>query len=195
MHEPALSTPTRPSDPDLPARLAVARRPGQAVLDGTWWPRSDRLEDELPGLDRAVHEAVGVDIAHFSYTLGSWSDRPRTVRAGSHQIKLGWFVAGGSPETVSVRLEDHRRVVLTVLAPGTGTVEAEGALAAVRRDPEPATAEPSAGSPAMRLLQEVHSIADPDARGRAARALEADLTQALAALRDTSVPGAADPSS
>lgn len=107
------------------SRVALVLEPGGMTIDGVWWPRSESLAGELPALDAALAQLLGVGIARFSYVLGSWSDRPRRVRAGGHLIKLGWFSHGAAPDHVDLSLEDYRRLVLKVIPPDTAPGEAE----------------------------------------------------------------------
>ncbi|SPM36270.1 hypothetical protein MRAB57_4110 [Mycobacterium rhizamassiliense] len=41
-----------------PIRLSVARELGRAI-DGAWWPRADRMTNELPGLVTALTPLLG----------------------------------------------------------------------------------------------------------------------------------------
>lgn len=41
-----------------PIRLSVARELGRAI-DGAWWPRTDRMTNELPGLVTALTPLLG----------------------------------------------------------------------------------------------------------------------------------------
>lgn len=176
------------------ARVALARRPGELVIDGVWWPRTDSLEDELPALDRAVTQVVGADIARFSYTLGTWTDRPRKVQADQHMIKLGWFTHGELLDSVDLSLNDYRRVVLTVIPPTTPSADAEELIRAVALlGPSPdvpvavgpgAAAEGSLGSEHVAVvLSRIRGIPDPVDRLRAARDLEAELLGVLGEVR------------
>ena len=184
------------------ARVALARRPGELVIDGVWWPRSDSLEDELPALDRAVTQIVGADVARFSYTLGTWTDRPRKVQADRHLIKLGWFTHGELPDTVDLSLNDYRRVVLTVIPPTTPAADAEELVKAVALlGPSPdaptavvagSAAEDSLGSEHVAVvLSRVRGMADPVDRLRAARDLEAELLVVLGEVRTVLAEAAA----
>jgi hypothetical protein len=107
------------------SRVTLMLEPGGMTIDGVWWPRSDSLAGELPALDAALAQLLGVGIARFSYVLGTWSDGPRRVRAGGHLIKLGWFSHGAAPDHVDLSLEDYRRLVLKVIPPDTAPGEAE----------------------------------------------------------------------
>ncbi len=134
------------------SRVTLVLEPGGMTIDGVWWPRSDSLVEELPALDVAVADTLGAGIARFSYVLGSWSDRPRRVRADRHLIKLGWFSHGATPDNVDLSLDDYRRVVLKVIPPETPRAEAEaflvGATILTSWSGSPsATAAPPAGSP------------------------------------------------
>lgn len=184
------------------ARVALARRPGELVIDGVWWPRTDSLEDELPALDRAVTQVIGADIARFSYTLGTWTDRPRKVQSDRHLIKLGWFTHGGLPDTVDLSLNDYRRVVLTVVPPATPSADAEKLLAAVSLlgpSPDEPTAVAPGAAPGESLgsehvavvLSRIRAITDPVDRLRAARDLEAELLVVLGEVRTVLAEAAA----
>ncbi|GIL35180.1 DUF5994 family protein [Phycicoccus sp. DTK01] len=193
-------------------RLSLRLSPGQVVIEGAWWPRSLRLEDELPPLDRAVRDATGAGIARFAYTLGTWTDQPRKVHAASHLIKLGWFTSGRFPDSVDLSLDDYRRVVLVVVPPDAGAAESAAAMSAfdldgTRSTSTEGTQPPPYHSPdlpselAQQLLStketvrqamlRVRGIADAGTRARAAAVLEVDLT--LAATEARTVVDQAEP--
>ncbi|WP_156690052.1 DUF5994 family protein [Mycobacterium sp. Marseille-P9652] len=44
--------------PENPVRLCVARELG-GDIDGAWWPRADRITNELPGLVAALTPLIG----------------------------------------------------------------------------------------------------------------------------------------
>ena len=113
------------------SRVTLVLEPGGMTIDGAWWPRTDSLVRELPALDVAIAQSLGAGISRFSYVLGSWSDRPRRVRATTHLIKLGWFSHGASPDNVELSLDDYRRVVLKVIPADTPADEAESFLSGV----------------------------------------------------------------
>jgi hypothetical protein len=50
--------------PATPVRLCVARELG-GDIDGAWWPRADRITNELPGLVAALTPLIG-DIASIN---------------------------------------------------------------------------------------------------------------------------------
>ncbi|QKE85090.1 DUF5994 family protein [Arthrobacter sp. NEB 688] len=106
------------------ARLALSLAPGQLVLHGAWWPRSHRLDEELPPLDLAMKDATGAGVARFAYTVGTWTDQPRKVRTATHMIKIGWFSTGDFPDSVDLSLDDYRRAVLVVIPPEASEDEA-----------------------------------------------------------------------
>lgn len=187
------------TEPDS-VRLSLRLSPGQLTIEGAWWPRSLRLEDELPPLDRAVRGATGAGIARFAYTLGTWTDQPRKVRSASHLIKLGWFSSGRFPDSVDLSLDDYRRVVLVVVPPDAGALESEVAMSAfdlggVRPDDAP----PGYRAPDLpaevaqqllatketvrRTMLRVRGLPDAATRARAAAHLEVDLTLAATEAR------------
>lgn len=177
----SLTTPTTHE-----ARVALTTAPGQVVIDGVWWPRSDVLEDEIPDLDRVVDEVLGATVARFSYVLGSWTDQPRKVRASDHLVKLGWFSTGSHPHVVDLSLSDYRRVLLTVIAPGTPEEEAERLLAAARAGQAPVPEVAAVESPeavVRRLVLAVSALADPADRERVGLELEAVLVAAAGEAR------------
>ena len=49
---------------DNPVRLCIARQLGRAI-DGAWWPRADRITNELPGLIAILIPLLG-DIASIN---------------------------------------------------------------------------------------------------------------------------------
>src|ERR1700734_3054733 len=85
---------TQPEGPRLQLR---PDRPGFAVLDGGWWPRSADPAAELPGLILALdkrHDRV----ARVMLGTADWdASRPSRIRvggpAGSRVVRVGWFAS------------------------------------------------------------------------------------------------------
>lgn len=53
-----MTYPLRKRRRDDPLRLCIARQLGRGI-DGAWWPRADRITNELPGLIAALVPLVG----------------------------------------------------------------------------------------------------------------------------------------
>ncbi|MFD9136204.1 DUF5994 family protein [Streptomyces bottropensis] len=100
--------------PSLPARLSLA--PYAAVpggFDGTWWPYSRNLADELPALVDAM-DGVGT-ITRVILGIELWPDIPHQIPVGGHFVTAGWFVSGHEQHEIMVcSYRDGLRTLLIV---------------------------------------------------------------------------------
>ncbi|MBF6172343.1 DUF5994 family protein [Nocardia blacklockiae] len=83
-------------------------------IDGLWWPRSDRLATELPGLLTFLAIRLG-PVRRVVYDQVSWAPAPRqlTVGHGEVQLKAHPFSAGN---TMYLFGTDNTMLVLQVIA-------------------------------------------------------------------------------
>jgi hypothetical protein len=67
------------ADPDT-ARLQLSPD-GSGRVDGAWWPRSDDLTAEVPGLAAALQSRLGT-IERVAYHPAAWAPAPRRAGTG-----------------------------------------------------------------------------------------------------------------
>lgn len=102
-------------------------------LDGAWWPRSDVLAYELPGLLAVLTDRVG-PIERLSYDMADWAPADRRLDAGGRRVRLDGFrrrTPGGTVHAVGIR---HGVLTLLVIPPTTPT---ETATAMLERAADP----------------------------------------------------------
>ncbi|WP_017934912.1 DUF5994 family protein [Nocardioides sp. Iso805N] len=122
-----------------PTRLALSTAPAPRLSDGTWWPRSRRLTDELDGLF-ALWPAEQGRIARVLYSPPDWEDRPRSVQVTGRRVKTGCFPHDDTHVLVLSML-DGRRVSISVIAPDAPLDAASKLLADVAAETAHATGE------------------------------------------------------
>lgn len=89
--------------------------PASSYLDGSWWPRSPQLADELPGLVSTLSSRLG-QVIMVGYHVNAWIDTPAQTQIDGHTIQLQGFTAD-KPASVIVIGRDGRRVTLLVIPP------------------------------------------------------------------------------
>lgn len=122
-----------------PTRLALNTAPAPGLCDGTWWPRSRRLTDELDGLFALWPPERG-RIARVLYSPPDWEDRPRSVQVTGRRIKTGCFPQDDTHVLVLSML-DGRRVSISVIAPDAPLDVATRLLADMATETAPAAGE------------------------------------------------------
>jgi hypothetical protein len=106
-------------------------RPGPALLDGGWWPRTDDPAAELPGLILALDKRHGRITRIMLGTAGWDGSRPHRLRvdgpAGARFVRLGWFdsMPGGLLTAISA---GGQRTDLVTVPARTGQREALAAM-------------------------------------------------------------------
>jgi hypothetical protein len=117
-----------PNNVAVPTRVRLALKPAGATtgyVDGGWWPRSGRLEAELPELLDTLRERLG-QVESVSYHLGDWSSPPRRVTQGGVSVRLaGYHVQAKG--TIDVIARD-KRLTLLVVGPAVSERAANNAL-------------------------------------------------------------------
>ncbi|MDR7169123.1 hypothetical protein J2W56_002864 [Nocardia kruczakiae] len=69
-------------------RLRVRpRRDGTGRVDGVWWPRTQDLAAELPGLLTVLRPRLG-PVRQIVYDPTGWLPSSRHLQLGSHRIRL-----------------------------------------------------------------------------------------------------------
>ncbi|GLU50084.1 DUF5994 family protein [Nocardiopsis ansamitocini] len=144
-----------PSAPRLWLEPATSHRP---LLDGSWWPRSRRLDTELPGLVRALDDRLD-STTHILVGPDDWDDHPKVVEVAGHTVRVFWFTGFPHDLLIATSLSGDRLDLMVVPAttePATAhaaaamagmngnTVHAPDILANVNRLRDAATAEETA---------------------------------------------------
>ncbi|GAA2134107.1 hypothetical protein GCM10009760_11040 [Kitasatospora kazusensis] len=119
------------------------------VFDGGWWPRSRRIERELPGLVQALWPVVG-PVLHVAVERSAWDGVPERITVGGHVVRINCFSSSAHTMSVGGGHQDH--FLLLVVPPATRRSVALAAVASA--------ASPGNSRPASRLL------ASPARRGR-----------------------------
>ncbi|MFE7170272.1 DUF5994 family protein [Streptomyces sp. NPDC057616] len=103
------------------ARLAlkpVSPSPGQAELDGAWWPRSRDLTQELPALADVLDPLWG-QITRIAVNARYWPVLPRRILVNGHAVKIGWFTSELDPHMILLLSGTSGRWDLLVIPPET----------------------------------------------------------------------------
>ncbi|MEV0500264.1 DUF5994 family protein [Streptomyces spectabilis] len=118
--------PTHPRSPAAPPPARLALRPPSfppGPVCGAWWPRSDDLEVELPGLADAFADQKS-RVTRIASHRGTWSTAPRTLRLPSHTVQVAWLVSGCDPHSIRLFSRNLRRWDLLVIPPDTADTSA-----------------------------------------------------------------------
>lgn len=116
-------TPKSGSRPDQDVRLDLGGSTRPHRFDGTWWPRTRNLVDELPGLIAALREH-GRPVARVAYHLDSWDAAPRRLTIEGQRVRLGGFRSIDPHQLSTTDLYRTVRVDLEVIRPATPTTPA-----------------------------------------------------------------------
>lgn len=119
-------------------------------IDGAWWPRSQRLVDELPELVASVFDRLG-QIMVVGYHRNGWDETPLQAQIGGRTVELLGFT-GAEPASVILIGEDGHHLSLHVIRPDTSEEVARQALQEAR---VPADVEPAARSAVARSVADV----------------------------------------
>jgi len=133
-------------------------RPASEHIDGTWWPRSKMLVEELPGLVTSVSNQLG-QVVMVGYHRDGWFETPPVSEINGHTIELLGFT-GNEPASVIAIGDNGRHITLQVIPPNVGEQVARHALDETKRraDAGGAAAENSA------IAGSVADVADKLAR-------------------------------
>lgn len=118
--------------PRLPFRLRLRLCPrddGTGYVDGVWWPRTQDLAAELPGLFTVLRPRLG-PVRRVVYDPAGWSPSARRLQLGSRLIRLDPYPFELF-NTMYVCSTHGIVVVLQVIASTTHSSVADAALAAV----------------------------------------------------------------
>ncbi len=133
-------------------------RPESEHIDGTWWPRSKRLVEELPGLMTSVSDRIG-EVVMVGYRRDGWFDTPPVTEINGHTIELLGFTSDEPASVIAVG-DDGRHITLQVIPPDAGEQVARRALDETKRRADAGGA--AAGSSAV--ARSVGDVADKLAR-------------------------------
>lgn len=104
---------------DSAVRFALkpeSEHPG--IVQGAWWPRTRDLAAELPPLI-AVLDANWTEITRATVNVAMWPDIPNVLRAGKHNVHIGWFDTEQQPDDLCVLTYLAGRWDLLVIPPET----------------------------------------------------------------------------
>jgi Family of unknown function (DUF5994) len=117
-------TTTPPANPALPVRLTLLP-PGTGLhlIDGAWWPRSDDLGRELPGLLTALEERWP-RITRVTVSRSMWRVRPGTLLVDGRELHIHQSESIAHPHTICLLSYGVGRCDLLVIPPGETPAEA-----------------------------------------------------------------------
>jgi len=128
-------------------------------IDGTWWPRSKQLAEELPGLVTSVSDRLG-QVVMVGYRCDDWFEAPSIAEIDGRTIELLGFTSD-EPASVIAIGDDGRHIRLQVIPPDVGEQVAQGALDETKRR---ADAERAAAAGGSAMDRTVAGVADKLAR-------------------------------
>jgi len=121
------------------------------MFDGAWWPRSRRLDRELPALVLALRDVVG-PVLHVAVERSAWDDLPSRVTVDGRVVRVNCFSSSTHTMSVGGGHQDH--FLLMVVPPRTRAAVAKAAMRAASR--------PGNSTSALRLLTEAGEAGDED---------------------------------
>ena len=127
-------------------------------IDGSWWPRSQHLVDELPNLMASVSDRLG-QVVMVGYRRNGWTETPALAEIAGHTIELLGF-ASNEPTSVILIGEDGRHITLHVIRPDASEQVARRALEEAGRN---ADADSAPASPPT-VAKSVSDVAEKLAR-------------------------------
>ncbi|MEV4613798.1 DUF5994 family protein [Kitasatospora sp. NPDC049258] len=95
------------------------------MFDGAWWPRTHRIEDELPDLITALSAHFG-PILRVGLDTSTWDTVPRSIQVHGLEVRIAPFSASGDTMTLTRGLQDQ--FVLLVIPPDTAPHLAAAAM-------------------------------------------------------------------
>ncbi|WP_193587927.1 DUF5994 family protein [Streptomyces sp. MBT27] len=123
------TTTLRPRSSLDPVRLRLTPAgSGPHRIDGAWWPRSDDLTAELPGLIGALPHSWP-QIAHATVNAAMWSAFPGRLLVANQVIQLHRSTSRHAPNTLCLLAPGRGRWDLLVVPPETDRAEALRLLA------------------------------------------------------------------
>ncbi|MCX4787789.1 MULTISPECIES: DUF5994 family protein [unclassified Streptomyces] len=105
-------------------RLATTHTREQ-VLDGAWWPRSQDIGAELPGLIAALTEHLG-PILRVGLDAGAWEELPTRLVIDDRVVHIDSFPVGD--DTILITRGDQDHFTLLVVPPHATPEAARAAM-------------------------------------------------------------------
>lgn len=96
------------------------------MFDGAWWPRSRRIERELPDLVKALRSKVG-PVLHVAVERSAWDEIPSRITVDGRVIRINCFSSSDHTMSVGGGHQDH--FLLLVVPPRTRRSVATSAMA------------------------------------------------------------------
>ena len=109
-------------------RLRLSASPGQATLDGAWWPRSRDIDVEVADLVNHFPASIG-RVYRVLFSRPDWDTRPHTVAVARGRIKTGSFPRDDT-HMVMLRMSTVNDLRLLVVPPDHAAGEQAMTLAA-----------------------------------------------------------------
>ncbi|MFF3566583.1 DUF5994 family protein [Nocardia jiangxiensis] len=107
----------RPPDDRTPRVLLKPHVQKTGCVDGAWWPYSDQLTTELPGLLTVLATRLGT-IRRVAYHLGEWASVRGELAFNGQTVRLDGY-HHGTADTIEVLGARNRRLILLVVPPHT----------------------------------------------------------------------------
>jgi len=106
-----------PPDDRTPRVLLKAHVQKTGYVDGAWWPYSDQLATELPGLLTVLATRLGT-IRRVAYHLGEWASTRGELAFNGQTVRLDGY-HHDTADTIEILGARNRRLVLLVVPPYT----------------------------------------------------------------------------
>ncbi len=113
--------------------------PHAGYVDGAWWPHSDDLGVELPGLLALLSERLG-PVDRVLYKVSDWAKAPERLATADHSVCLDGNRLQ-PPNTLEVLGPDNGRVVLAVVPPHTDPERAHAMMVAAAAPDDESTVD------------------------------------------------------
>lgn len=96
-------------------------------VDGAWWPRSNVLAEELPGLLAVLTERIG-PVERLSYDMADWAPADRRLSTGGRRVRLDGFRRRAPAGAVHAVGTTREVITLLVIPQATPTAAATAVL-------------------------------------------------------------------
>ncbi|QLY29251.1 DUF5994 family protein [Nocardia huaxiensis] len=133
-----LDRPRRHGEP-TPRVLMKPVAPKSGYVDGAWWPYTDNLVAELPGL-LTVLAARLRPVIQVAYHLVEWTTPAGELVVDDRSVRLDWH-GHAAAHTVALLGPLNRRLVLLVVPPDTDPGDAYTAMTAAASANNSSTAD------------------------------------------------------
>ncbi len=127
---PVLFGPTAPTGVGVPRLSLEPSLSHTGMFDGAWWPRSRRLELELPALVALLRRRVG-PVLHVGVERSAWGAVPGRITVEGRVVRVNCF--SSSVHTIGVGGGHQDHFLLLVVPPHTRPAVARAAMASAAR--------------------------------------------------------------